>query len=437
VAKQQTTFWAVGGLTLANAVPTVAAFATAPILARALGPDGRGVLASIVVPLTFAPIIAQLGVGQYLVREAARGRPTRELVGSIGLPLLFVAALVAIFAGDLSSLLIPEGGTAHTLLQIGFSLLAVALFGNLLQDIAWGRQQWRLLMVVRVIPPALYAVAIAVLAVVGALSVQSAVIALWATGVVVFVPLFKTLRDAWIPRVKIDVMKEGLSFGLKSWFAGFSNVINLRLDQLLMIRLVSSHDLGLYAIAVNVATVPTLATSAFGSFVLPRVATGDEDVVGRASRVGLLVILVAGSLVALALPVGIPLVFGDAFADAIPMVLILLVGLAPMSMFSILNAALGGAGMPAAGTYAEIAALCVTVPGLLIALPLIGAIGAAIVSSAAYTVSATVLLLLARRRFSTSLRELLVPTVADLRWLRGIVRSRRVAPEAVSAPEVL
>jgi O-antigen/teichoic acid export membrane protein len=437
VAKQQTIFRALGGLTFANAVPTLAAFVTAPILARALGPDGRGVLASIVVPLTFAPIIAQLGVGQYLVRAAAQGRSTRELVGSIGLPLLFVAALVAIFAGDLSSLLIPEGGTAHTLLQIGFSLLAVALFANLLQDIAWGRQQWRLLTIVRIIPPALYAVAIALLAVIGALSVESAVIALWATGVVVFVPLIGTLRDAWIPRVKTDVMKEGFSFGLKSWFGALSEVINLRLDQLLMIRLVSSSDLGLYAIAVNIATLPMVAISAFGSYVLPRVATGDEHVVGRASRVGLAVILCAAALVALASPVGIPLIFGDAFSDALSMVLILLVGLVPMSMISILNPALGGAGMPIAGTYAEIAALLVTVPGLLIALPLLDAIGAAIVSSTAYTVSAAVLVVLARRRFSISLRELLVPTRADLRWLRDIIRSRRVTPEAVSAPEAL
>jgi O-antigen/teichoic acid export membrane protein len=436
VAKQQTTLRALGGLTFANAVPALTAVVTAPILARTLGPEGRGVLAAVVVPLSLAPIVAQLGVGQYVVREAARGRPAREIVGSIGLPLLLVGVLVAIFAGHLSSLFIPEGHTGHTLLRIGFSILALTLFANLLQDIVWGQQGWRVLTVARMIPHALYAVTLVVLAVLHEVSVTSAVIALWAAGFLVFMPLLSAIREAWVPRVKTSVMKEGFAFGLKSWFGALGAVFNLRLDQLLMIGIVSRHDLGLYAIAVSIATFPTLATSAFGSFVLPRVATGDEHVIGRASRVGLVVIMLAGSLVALASPIGIPLVFGDAFSDALPMVLILLVGLVPMSTISIINPALGGAGVPIAGTYAEIAALVVTVPGLLIALPLIGAIGAAIVSSAAYTVSAAVLLAFARRRFKISLRELLLPTIEDLRWLRAVVRARNTDAEVVAEQNV-
>jgi O-antigen/teichoic acid export membrane protein len=432
---KHTTIRALGGLTFANAVPYLAAFLTAPILARTLGPEGRGVLAAVLVPLSVAPIVAQVGVGQYVVREAARGRPTREIVGSIGLPLLFVGALAAFFADDLSSLFIPAGHEGHTLLQIGFSILAVGLLANLLQDIVWGREGWRVLTITRMIPPVTYAVALAVLAVLDDVSVASAVIALWASSILLFAPLLGVVRDAWVPRIKIGVIKEGFTFGLKSWLGALSEQANLRLDQLLMIGIVSRHDLGLYAIAVSIATLPTLATSAFGSYVLPRVATGDEHVVGRASRVGLVVILCAGSLVALASPIGLPLVFGDAFSDALPIVLILLIGLAPMSTISIVNPALGGAGVPVAGTYAEIAALAVTVPGLLIALPLIGAIGAAIVSSAAYMVSATVLLVMARRRFSMSFRELLLPTRDDLRWLRDLVRASRLSPEAIATPE--
>jgi O-antigen/teichoic acid export membrane protein len=435
VAKKQTTVRALGGLTFANSVPFITALVTAPILARALGPSGRGVLAAVLVPLSIAPIIAQLGVGQYVVREAARGRPTRELVGSIGLPLLLVGVLVAIFANELSTLFIPEGHAGHTLLRIGFSLLPITLFANLLQDIVWGRQGWRVLTITRFIPPTLYMVALVPLAILDEVTVTSALIALWAASVLVFLPLRGALRDSWVPHVKTDVMKEGFAFGMKSWFGALSEVANLRLDQLLMIGLVSRHDLGLYAVAVNVATVPTLATSAFGSYVLPRVAGGDEHVVGRASRVGLIVIVCAGLLVALASPIGVPLVFGDAFSDSLPMVLILLLGLVPMSIISIINPALGGAGVPIAGTYAEIAALTVTVPGLLIALPLIGAIGAAIVSSVAYAVSAIVLLVLARRRFSVPFRELLVPTRADFRWLRNLRRSSRPAPEVVAPPE--
>lgn len=55
-----------------------------PLLARALVPEGRGDLAAILLPITLAPVLFGLGLGTFVTRETARGRPLSVLLGSVG-----------------------------------------------------------------------------------------------------------------------------------------------------------------------------------------------------------------------------------------------------------------------------------------------------------------------------------------------------------------
>src|SRR5215217_4054746 len=70
-------------LTGANALITVLALVTSPLLARTLGPDGRGELAAIFTVPSLAPWISDLGLSAYLARERARSEPRGLLLGSV------------------------------------------------------------------------------------------------------------------------------------------------------------------------------------------------------------------------------------------------------------------------------------------------------------------------------------------------------------------
>jgi len=383
------------------------------------------VLASILVPMSLAPMVAQFGLGFYVGREAARSRPPAVLAGSIGLPLLLIGVLVAFFADSLASIFIDPGTPPHTYLTIGFSLLWAGLLMIFLRELTWGREQWARFSAVQAIPHVLYAVGLGGLFVAGRVTVDSAFIVFLISGLSVLAPLLWFCRDAWVPRLDLQVTREGMVFGAKSWLGEMGNLANERADQLLMIRLVPAFELGLYAVAASVSAIPQAAALAIGRYLLPRVAGGEEILATRGVRLGLVTAAAIAIPIGFAAPVLLPLVFGPDFTGATVPLWILLVATLPFSVALMLRHALTGGGVPVAATYAEVSGLAFTVPALLVTLPILGAVGAAGVSVAAYALRMVILLVVARRRFGRPIHEFVVPRPDDCRWVAAALRARR------------
>ncbi len=97
-------------------------------------------------------------------------------------------------------------------------------------------------------------------------------------------------------------------------------------------------------------------------------------------------------------PTLLPLLFGPEFTAAVPMALVLLAANVPLSTTIVLSSGLQGDGAPLIPSIAEGIALVITVVGLIVLLPPLGGMGAAIVSLAAYSSSCVFQLVVARRR---------------------------------------
>jgi O-antigen/teichoic acid export membrane protein len=220
--------------------------------------------------------------------------------------------------------------------------------------------------------------------------------------------------------------REATVFGAKTWVSGLAQLANARVDQLFMIKLVSPTELGLYAVAVTTASVPNFLSSAMSAPVLTRVAEGDRALVPRALRALLLVVVLVNAGLAAILPFALPFVFGEDFSDAVPMALILVAASIPLAGISVLSPALVADGAPGVPSIGEIAALIVTVVGLLILLDPLGGVGAALTSFVAYSVSFAYQLVVVRRRFGGSMLSYLVPHRDDAALFKPIVdRVRR------------
>ena len=417
----------VGRLTATNVVVLVAGLITAPLQARALGPDGRGLLAAIMVPVTIAPWAAGLGLGVFTMREAARGRSTGELVGTFGTASLLIGFVVVALAVPVASFFADGRETVFVFLVIGLALVPLALVGDVLWRIATGLEHWGTVIAVRLIPAVSSCVAIVVLFVADALTVSSAATVLFAGGVLSIVPLVPIIRAAIPLRFDRSLAKVGFRFGAKAWVTTLSSLANVRLDQLIMIRLVDARELGLYAIAATLAAFSASFTAALGTSLFPRVAVGEHGLAARSLRTALAAVTVASVAVAAVTPILLDIVFGSEFADATPMVWILLAAGIPLAGLNILRDVITSAGMPGSAARAELIALLITIPGIFVLVPPLGGVGAAIVSAAAYSLSFGYLLLVCRRRFDTSLAEFLIVRGSDLRWLSERIREWRAA----------
>jgi O-antigen/teichoic acid export membrane protein len=86
----------------------------------------------------------------------------------------------------------------------------------------------------------------------------------------------------------------------------------------------------------------------------------------------------------------VPAIYGNEFAAAVPIVRVLALGMVAASLRQVLADSLRGLGRPLTGTIAEIASWVVALAGLIILVPSLSTIGAAIAASLSYAAALTI-----------------------------------------------
>jgi O-antigen/teichoic acid export membrane protein len=411
----------VARLSLVNSLVLFASVVTGPLQARALGPAGRGEVAAILVPPVILTYLWGLGMNQYVSMRAAQLRALGPLVGSI-LAVQLVISVVAVAVGiPLASFLAHGRPRVHLFLLLNFCMLPLGLIFGTAFAVANGRGQWGRILFVRACPPLLTVAAFVALFALSDLTVTAVAIVTLAASLAAGLPLVLSLRECLPLSLHRAYVAEGLRFGVKSWLTSLSNLINARLDQFVLIVLVSSSQLGLYAVAVTASEFATVLSSSQASALIPRVARGDHALGARSIRILLPLIVAVNAGAALAAPLALPLVFGHGFRAAVPVVWLLLLAAVPLAGAAVLSQVLVTSGFPGKSAIAQGVGAAITVPGLLVAVPLLGIIGAALVSVVAYTVSFAMLLYFCKRHFGHRLSDYLVPRAGELRaTLRAI-----------------
>jgi O-antigen/teichoic acid export membrane protein len=409
----------VGRMSAVETFVVALAVVTAPLSARALGPGGRGDLAAILVTLGLVPAIAGFGLGPFAKREVARGKPVGTVLGSVGAILLVTGLVGVALAFPIADFLSDGKGTVRFFIALGLVLLPVSLLGGLLTSMTAGLELWWRTIAARLIPPVGGFLGVVTLYVLDELTVATAAGVALVTSVLQITPGLLVLRRAGRLRVERPMVRAARKFGLRAWLTSLSAKVNARLDQLLMIKLVPSRELGYYAVAVNISTViHGIVSSAVYAPLQVRTAKGDSHLVARTVRVTLFGVTATGAALAAVVPFVVPLAFGERFEPAVAMAEILIVGSVFLTGMQVLNTGMTGAGRPGAGAKAQIVALAITVPGLALALPALGAIGAAIVSVIAYGAAFALMLTLSLRHLGGTVREFLVIRRSDLTWAR-------------------
>jgi O-antigen/teichoic acid export membrane protein len=415
------------GLTVANAAYIACGLVTGTIVARALGPEGRGTLAAILVPFYLAPTIVSLGLPVYLTRRAARQDRGPHALLTLALLALGAGALAFVVMIFLADVFAEGRDTVHEQLLIGFALMPLISLGYVLQGYALGQERWRLLAIARVAPGVLAIAGLAALAATDSLTVANAALVNFASALVVALMWIVGLRRERVGRASRAIAREAVAFGGKAWLGTLATVGNNRLDQVLMVTLVSARQLGLYVVAVSVASVSAIVVGALHSTMFPRVARGDREAVGFTLRLTLAIVAVTHLVLAAMTPFVLPALFGDDFRDAVPMVWLLLAAGIPGAGAFVMSGALTSAGHPGLSTAAEIVALVATVVGLIILLPPLGGVGAALVSLIAYSANLALQLSFSRRAFAIPTTQLLRPAAGDLRRVRLALADLRPA----------
>ena len=407
-----------------NVVGATGFFISALLLARMLGPAGRGSVAFITVTALVTARVAKLGLGQSTSVFAAQRPGARASLLSNLLAFSLVASLVGggvVVGGLYLSDAEPAGLTGTHLAILMAGIVAASLVDD---NFLIGCGRLRHAAAISASGGWLYAGALAVAIASVGLTVDSAAVA-WVAAHLAWAAVLAIvgLRTAGVRPPSASLLAESVRFGARAWLGGVSLLLNARLDQILVGVIASEVALGFYAVAVNGAEILLFLPTAIATSLLPTVArergmTGAERTL-RTFRSAL--VLTRGSIAAAA-GLGwllIPLVFGSDFDDAVQPFMWLLPGALGYTALSIFSNSLLASRLPGLSSFGSAAALGAGLALDLALIPAFGASGAAAAASAAFLAGGTVAAVLYRRATGFGWREV-VPHGQDVAFLRAV-----------------
>ncbi|MEW5985863.1 MAG: oligosaccharide flippase family protein [Chloroflexota bacterium] len=373
---------------------TVAGAVGGILAARLLGPAGRGELAAAIVWAGVLGTVAQLGMPQALIYHTARDAEATPTIFTTALGLLLAQSAAVILLGQLLVSLTLARWQPAVAPAVRYYLLSIpcTLLSTYLCAIAQGLRRFHLASLVRTAMAATYILALVVAFAwrwQGAGDVLALFLALQAATALILLLIFLRLYGSG--RLDGVRLRELIGYGLKAAGGDVAWIANARLDQFVMSAFVSPSALGQYAVAVSYATTLFPLSGALAMVLFPHVANGRRGQAGGRIKRALawnLVVSAAGAIVlALVSPLLLPWLFGVEFQAAVWPAVLLLGGTVILGSNYVLSDGLRGLGRPALPSAAQLMGVGVTVVGLLLLLPVLGIMGAAVASVLSYGVA--------------------------------------------------
>lgn len=366
----------------------------AAIVARTLGPEGRGSLAAVMALAGIGTQFANLGLHSsntyFLARD--RGLLTTIVANSI---------LVSVVCGAIAATALGAiawwTGVAQS---AGFGLFALALL-----SIPLGLAYLLLVNLLVALSSVGRFNQIEIGLKIATLGLTLAAVAIHATGAMSFLAAamtaqFIALAAVWLSlgqklsglkASSIGLLRQQVPFAFRSYLSAFLAFLLLRVDVLMVQRLSGNAEAGFYSIAVAMADLIYMLPAAAGMLLFPRLSvTADGNSRRRATWKLLLVIGLAmsgmGLVAALLAAPAISLVFGPSYLPAAPMFYVLVVAIVAYGMNNIVSNHLAAEGLPWIGVWVWGVGLAVNVALNLLWIPNLGGRGAALASAVAYAI---------------------------------------------------
>ena len=375
-------------------------FGTSSLAARLLSPAGRGELAAVQNIPNLLAILASLGLGEAALYQASRQPLATKAIVRRALGLTIYGSIGMFLVG---LVVLPLALSSHTTrtsallsMPIVFIVPAYMVAHQPLRSIGHP-VKWAGFRV------SVACSWLAILSVAWLLHYRNArgvaLVYIGAQGVVAVVALVLARRypneqEPSEPRLNRSLLR----YGIPSSLVALPQVLNLRLDQILLTGIVARSDLGVYVAAVSWSWVTAPPFQALAQMALPRLATTPVD--KRRRMVSLILAIAFGGAaltVAIMVPLTahiFPLVMGSQYKAGVSVAQLLVVAGAVSGLVVVIEEVHRGLGRPFSVLAAEIAGVTITITLLLLLLHSYGIKGAAWVSILAYSIVVLGLLVL-------------------------------------------
>jgi len=343
------------------------------VLARVLGPTGRGELASLVLWATLALDLALLGTTESLTYHVAAFPESRAGLVSVVAKFVVPASAASLFIfGGFVALGGRSGSISLAVLLLFALYIPIRIVVEQLLSLLQGDRRFPRFNIVRLIVVVFSVVGFILLAWAGQLSVGTASLAyVVAVAGAAVVAILAAAPVSIAAPFRSGLRRSFWSFSIRNWFSVLSAKGNTTVDLLILSLVALPAIVGEYAVAMSVAAIVSLVGVGVGMVALPRLAESRDRAERSRTFWRLFLFTLVGTTGMSAAIFGlvgwlVPVFYGSAFAASVHLARVLVVGYFAVSLSALSGNALRGLNRPGVVAIAQLAGFLATV--LLVAL---------------------------------------------------------------------
>ncbi|QDV11310.1 Polysaccharide biosynthesis protein [Rosistilla oblonga] len=301
-------------------------FASGAIAANLLGPSGRGDLASLFLIYSLVALIGVSGIDQAVALLVGESRQNSRRIQSAG---LLAAGVLALLITPVSYIAIGwglGGGKAHLVDDARIILLGLGayFFCQVFNAIDQGAGFFGRRALYMVLPPAIYTAGCVYLAFQAVVTVRQFILwYLFGYSVALVLRIVTASASGFHGRsYSTSSIFEVFRRGARLHLPQLAWLLSSKVDMIVVIAVLSSFDVGLYAVAVAVAQIPKLVVDAYLAVCVTTISTQrNEELRQKCAldcfRMAQLLCASIGLLMVAGVPFLILVVFGAEFSPAI------------------------------------------------------------------------------------------------------------------------
>jgi O-antigen/teichoic acid export membrane protein len=398
----------------------ILSFVSLIILARVLGPTGKGIYSLILLVPSIMIVFGNLGIGGANVYFVGSKKYKIEDVvsNSLILAVLFGFILILVFWGLFQLPLVQKFTHFNQIppfyLWIVIFIIPISLLLDFFRNILCGKEEITNYNKTRILECIIQLATIIIFLLVLKQGLFGATFsyALSIIGAALFTLFLIKKITKFHLFLNKKLLKDSVIYGGKVYLANALSFLNYRSDMFFIAFFWAPAAVGFYSLAVGIAEQLFMISGAIATVLFPRISSFSnseaDDFTPKVVRHTFFIMLISSLLLFFLAKPLITLVFGSAFLPAVLPLMLLLPGIIAFGVGGVVAADLSGRGKPEFAVYASLACLVVDTILNFILIPKWGISGASLASSISYSVDTLIILIAFLRISKKSLTEVLL-----------------------------
>jgi len=405
---------------------------TSIIVARVLGPEKNGIIAALLVYPSLFMSIGSLGIRQSTTYFLGKGIFTEDEIKKAITQIWFFTTVFSVVVCFLLMRYFSKSGENLWLVLLALMPIPFKLFNTYNSGIFLGKNEISSFNKINWIPTALILLVTAALVLWLSFGISGYLMAMIAGPT--FISLVLLFKNKFIKAFGFElnwvIIKRMLSLGLIYALALLIINLNYRIDVILLDKLSSAFETGIYSKGVSVTEYLWQIPMLLSTVVFARSAVSKNDKafslkVTQLLRLSILIIGVGALVLFLLSKQIIVLMYGNAFVNSVLVLNILLPGVILLTIFKVINMDLSGKGKPWVSLKAMLPALIINIVLNFILIPQQGASGAALASTISYTLAAIVFIHFYSKEVNIPIKTILGYKKSDFKPLIQMLKKVR------------